>query len=252
VPRTIDLEAMARSVAKGDPPLAGLLRSEAAMRSSRRDADWWRQQWSAAACDLERRTWLFRALTAAQTQVVIHLAPEIDKAVEALTPNHFRAMEAAVRAFGHSSLARQVVLQDALRRAQVAYSGRALWLLRMVATEGSIEQIDKKLIGMFGALLVPGMGDRRAVMRVLGDRKTIPIDSLEGSRSALLAGDWAGSVRLGALKGASATQVLNHPEGWPLEVVGRAIQQAATQLAKVPSVGKLAERNHWFDPPDEG
>jgi len=81
--------------------------------------------------------------------------------------------------------------------------------------------------------------------------KTIPIDSLEHARSALPAGVLAGNVKLGAMKAATVKRVLAHPEAWPLEVVDRAIQQAAAQLSKLPSVGELAERNRWFDPADD-
>lgn len=159
-------------------------------------------------------------------------------------------MEAAVQAFQQSSLARTLVLQEALRRAQVTYSGRTLWLLRSVSTEGARDQIDKKLQGAFAELLTPGMGDRRPLMRVLGNHKTVPIDSLENARGVLPAGGWAGEVKLGAMKVATGKRVLEHPEAWPLEVADRAIQQSAAQLAKLPPVSELAVRHRWFDPAD--
>jgi hypothetical protein len=227
-----------------------LLRGEAEMRGNRKDTDWWRQQWRAATSEFEKRFWLFRVLAAAQTKVVIDLGAEIDQAVGALSPKHYRAMEAAVRAFQQSSLARGLVLQEALRLAQVTYSGRTLWLLRLAATEGSVEHIDRKLLDAFGELLVPGMGDRRSLMRVLGNHKTVPIDFLENARCVLPAGDWAGNVKLGAMRSATAKRVLERPEAWPLEVVDRAIQQSAAQLSKLPPVSELAQRNHWFDPPE--
>ena len=88
-------------------------------------------------------------------------------------------------------------------------------------------------------------------MRVLGNHKTVPINSLENARGVLHAGSWAGEVKLGAMKIATAKRVLEHPEGWPLEVVDRAVQQSAAQLAKLPPVSELAMRNRWFDPPGE-
>lgn len=251
LPVAMDLEGISRSVADVDPTLAGLLHDESEMRGNRREVAWWRQQWETASSELEKHCWLFRVLTAAQTQVVIDLGAEIDKAVAGMSPKHYRAMEAAVHAFQQSSLARQLVLQEALRRAQVTFSGRTLWLLRSVSTEGASEQIDKKLQGSFAQLLVPGMGDRRPLMRVLGNHRAVPIDSLENARAALPAGDWAGEVKLGALKVATAKRVLEHPEAWPLEVVDRAIQQSATQLSKQTPMSELAVRNRWFDSPEE-
>lgn len=251
VPIAMDLDGMARVVAKADPTLAKVLRGESEMRGSRKEVDWWRQQWGATTNDFEKRCWLFRILTAAQTQAVLDLGAEIDAATAGLSPKHYRAMEAAVQAFQQSSLARTLVLQESLRRAQVTYSGRTIWLLRLVSTEGAIEQIDKKMQGAFAELLAPGMGDRRPLMRVLGNRKTVPINSLENARGVLPAGGWADGVKLGAMNGATAKRVLEHPEAWPLEVADHAIQQSAAQLAKLPPVSELAVRHRWFDPPAE-
>ncbi|WP_157073147.1 hypothetical protein [Kribbia dieselivorans] len=250
VPIALDLDAIARVVVKADPTLAAVLRGESEMRGNRKKVDWWRQQWGATTNDFEKRCWLFRILTAAQTQAVLDLGAEIDSATAGLNPKHYRAMEAAVQAFQQSFLARKLVLHEAFRRALVTYSGRTLWLLRLVSTEGSIEQIDKKLQGTFAELQAPGMGDQRPLMRALGNRKTIPINSLENARGVLPAGGWADWVKLGAMNGATAKRVLEHPEAWPLEVADHAIQQSAAQLAKLSPVSELAVRYRWFVPAD--
>ena len=126
-----------------------------------------------------------------------------------------------------------------------------MWLLRLVSTEASQEQIDKKLAGVFDELLVAGMGDRRSLLGALGHGKTVRADSLKGTRALLPAGEWVSSIKLGALNIATAMDVLKYPEEWPVEIVGRAIQQAATQLSRLPSIAHLAEENRWLAPADE-
>ncbi len=68
-----------------------------------------------------------------------------------------------------------------------------------VVTDGSEGQLVKKLAGSYEELLEPGMGDRRSVMRLLGNEQTTKIDSLRGSRSNLPPGGRSGEVWLGSL-----------------------------------------------------
>ena len=121
----------------------------------------------------------------------------------------------------------------------------------MVATDGGAEQISKKLMDAHTDVLNGKYGDLRPLLRVLGSRKTLPLDSLEGTRTSLPAGDWVGQVKLGVLKAATAEKVLERPEEWPLDVVGRAIQHASVQITKLPPLGDLAERSRWFNPEDD-
>ena len=179
-------------------------------------------------------------------QVVLDLAVEIDAIAGSLSPKHFRAMEAAVKAFATSSLKREFSVGEALRLGQVKYSARALWLLRLVGTEGSVGHIDKKLATGFEPLLVPGMGDRRDVMRIVGADKTVKIDMLKGTRDVLPTGAWAGDIKLGAMKVVTAKGILERPDEWPIEIVRRAIQQASGQMNRMPSVTQLAESDKWF------
>ena len=248
VPAAVDLEAVARQSANADPMLADLLREEAEVRTRRNDTDWWRQRHTACESERDSRRWLFRVLTAAHTQVVIELHTEIDKAIADVAPKHYRALANALQAFQTSSVARTILVQEALRKGQVAYSVRALWLLRLVATDGSAEQIDKKLMDGHSDVLTGKHGDLRPLLRALGSRKTFPLDSLEGTRTSLPAGNRESHVKLGALKAATAKKVLTHPEEWPLEVVDRAIQDASVQLTKLPPLGDLADRSRWFEP----
>lgn len=246
IPATIDVADVARTVVSSDPGLAQVIQREAHLRANRGDSSWWQKDRDAAASELERRAWLHSVLTAAHTQVVLDLAVEIDKVAGALSAKHFRAMEAAVKAFATSSLKRELSVGEALRLGKVKYSARALWLLRLVATEGSVGHIDKKLATGFESLLVPGMGDRRDVMRIVGADKTVKIEMLKGTRDALPAGAWAGDIKLGAMKVVTAKGVLERPDEWPIEIVGRAIQQASGQMNRMPSVTQLAESDKWF------
>lgn len=246
-PNSVDVQAIAHSVVRTDPLLARLLQHEYEARSNRGNADWWRIACQRAGDELEHRSWLFSILTVAHSKVVVTLATEVDKAVADLAPKHYRAIEAALST---SPLGRRLVLQEELRKGQVSYSCRTLWLLRVVSTEGSQQQIDKKLVDAFRELLVAGMGDRRPLLRALG-HKTVKVESLKGTRE-LLHGAWASSIKLGVLNTATANDVLKHPEEWPVEIVARAIQQAATRLSRLPPLAQLAEENRWLEPADEG
>ena len=247
VPGSIDLAAVARSAA-GEPATAATVLHEEQVRAHRSDPAWWRSEWEAATSELDRRMWLFSILTSAHLAVALQHATEIDEATAALAPRHYRAMEAAVAAFMKSSHARELPLHEPLRRAQATFSGRSLWLLRIVATNGSEEQIVKKFADGYEELLQAGMGDRRPVMRLLGSKRTTKIDALRGSRSNLPPGGWAGEVKLGSMRAATATDVLQSPEDWPLEIVAKAIQVESAKVGRLPAIARVAADDRWFDP----
>jgi hypothetical protein len=246
LPGALDLGALARHVTKKEPSIASALQREEELRTHRSDPDWWRSQWQAASGELDRRSWLFSMLTAAHLSVVLQLAAEVNAAASALTPRHYRAMESALAAFMKSAQARQLTLHEPLRRGQVSFSGRSLWLLHLVATDGSGEQIEKKFAAAYEELLQPGMGDRRPVLRFLGQRKMTKIDGLKGSRDNLPPGAWAAEVKLGAMKAATVSDALQHPEEWPLEIVGKAIQAEVAKVSRQPPIARIAIEDRWF------
>ena len=244
LPNALDLGALARAVS--DEPAASAVKREGQVRAQRSDPDWWRSQWDAAMSDLDRRMWLFSILTTAHLAVVLKRAAEIDTATAGLSPRHYRAMESAIAAYMKSAHARELPLHEPLRRAQVSFSSKSLWLLRLVATDGSGEQIEKKFAARYEELLRPGLGDRRPVMHLLGQKKTIKVDGLRGSRNNLPPGAWAGEVKLGAMKSSTATDALQHPEEWPLEIVGRAIQAESAKVGRLPIIAGVAANDRWF------
>ena len=246
VPASVDLAEVIGALGVADAGLVGLVRREIDLRAHRGDADWWRNDRKAATTDLDLRTWLFSILTTARAQVVVGCAVEIDAVAGALTPKHFRSLEAALKAFAYTPLKREVSIRDALRLGKVSYSALALWLLRYVVGDTSVEQIDKKLVSNFADLLVPGMGDRRDLLRIVGETTTVKIESLKGTREVVPSGAWAGDIKLGAVTGAKAKEILTHPDEWPVEIVGRAIQQASANLNRLPSIASVAEANRWF------
>jgi hypothetical protein len=64
-------------------------------------------------------------------------------------------------------------------------------------------------------------------------------------------GAWAGDIKLGVMSAALAKDILTNPDRWPVEVVGRAIQQASQSINRLPSVVSVAKANRWFDPAKE-
>lgn len=249
LPSALDLDVVALNLENADALLVAAVTREAGLRANRGDTVWWRNDFEHAASVLDRRMWLYSALTAARAQVVIDCAKEIDAVAADLAPKHFRSLETAIEAFAQSPLKQKMFLHEPLRLGKVSYSARALWLLRGVVTDGSRDQVDKRLVPGFADLLTPGMGDRRAVIRIVGTAKTIKIQALKGTRDVVPPGAWAGDVKLGAISSALAKDILTSPGEWPVEVVGRAIQQAAQTLNRLASVASIAKASRWFDIP---
>jgi hypothetical protein len=246
VPAAVDLTAVAGLAA---PDLAAVLSAEAERRSNRGNTVVWRQQHGAAATSLDRRCWVFSVLAAAHTTVVTGLAEEIDAATADLAPKHFRCLEAAVAAFRSPGLSRELLLRDPLRLNQVRYSARSLWLLRVTASQSNLEQIDKKVAVNFTELLIPGMGDRRQVMRTLGT--AIRSDRLRGAREALPGVDWRVDNRTRSLTAAVTDQVLVEPDQWPVEIVGDAVRNATTRLSRLDTIAQVADEKRWFQTPEQ-
>lgn len=181
--------------------------------------------------------------------MVTGLAEEIDAATADLAPKHFRCLEAAVPAFRSPGLSRELLLRDPLRLNQVRYSARSLWLLRVTASQSSLEQIDKKVAVNFTELLIPGMGDRRQVMRTLGT--AIRSDRLRGAREALPGVDWRVDNRTRSLTAAVTDQVLVEPDQWPVEIVGDAVRNATTRLSRLDTIAQVADEKRWFQTPEQ-
>jgi hypothetical protein len=220
---------------------------EAEARQHRGDGDWWRGSLHAAVTDLDRRHWAFSLVTAAHTSVVVNLQSELNTLVDELSPKHYAALRASLQAQGKLSTGRMLALADPLRLKQVTPSDRVLWLIRVLASEASVEQIDKKLSAKIAPLLRPGSGDMRDLVRIVTPRR-INLNEFRGARLALPVGGWASSVKLGAISKASAEEILSEPDQWPGDVVQRAVEGIELRMAKgVPPLATVADANRWFD-----
>ena len=101
------------------------------------------------------------------------------------------------------------------------------------------------------------MGDRRPVLRMLGNKRTTQVEDLSGSRTDLAPGGRTGEVKLGSLRAAAAMEVLEHPEArrgagrgreqWPLEIVAKAIQVESAKIGRLPAVARVAADCRWLD-----
>jgi hypothetical protein len=167
-----------------------------------------------------------------------------------LAPKHFVVVREALKASKRSTVARELVLREPLRLRQVQFTPRMLWLLRIVATDATIEQIDKRLVDGPETLLQPGMGDMRDLLRIVGVNKTIPADSLRGRRSVLPPGGWASDVKLGAIRPKLADNILRTPDEWPADMVQRAAEQIARRISDAAKpLAAVAKADRWFEEP---
>ncbi|MGQ0776415.1 MAG: hypothetical protein ACT4NY_18645 [Pseudonocardiales bacterium] len=243
-----DLAAMAASLRPTHSDLATLLALEAAVLSNKGDTDWWRSRLFTCESLLEQRHWVFSLLKIARPQVVIDMADELKNQVDQLSPKHFVVVREALKASMRSTVVRKLVLQEPLRLKQVQFTPRVLWLLRVVATEATVEQIDKRLVDGFETLLQPGMGDMRDLLRIVGVTKTVRMDSLRGSRPVLPSGGWASDVKLGVIRPKLAYDILRTPDEWPADIVQRAAEQIARRMSDdTTPLAAIAKSDKWFE-----
>lgn len=249
LPRRLDLSTLEITVRSQQPELSARLKIEAEARANRGEASWWRNQLTAAATEAGQREWLFSVLASAHSQVVIDLASEINDSVSALSPKHFSAIHESLRNFRGLGVGRQLVLEDALRLNQVVLSARTLWLARVVATDGSAEQIDKRLTApALTDLLRAEPGDLRELVRIVGRGKKIPFATFGGHRAALPAGGWAGDLNIGVLSVKTSKEVLARPSDWPPDLVQRAVEHIERRLlSQLGTLAEVARSDSWFD-----
>lgn len=248
LPANLDLSALATLVRNQQPELVARLTAEAEARINRNDTSWWRKRMSTTSNDASKRELLFGLLACAHSQVVIDLASEMDDVVKALSPKHFTSVRDSLRNFRRLGLRHPLVLNDALRLKQITLCARSLWLVRVMATDGSVEQIDKRLSESFPDLLKSEPGDLRELTRVVGRGKSIPFNSFKGHRSALPSGGWASNVNIGAMRAGSPEVVLKAPADWPADLVQRAVEYVEKRLLnELSTVAELASAQSWFD-----
>lgn len=248
LPADLDLNTMATTVGSQQPEVSARLIAEAEARANRKNTDWWRTRFTTTTIDASKREWLFGLVTCAYTQVVIDLASELDSVVNSLSPKHVAAIRESLRNFRKLGHSHQLVLNETLRLNQVTLSARSLWLVRVVATDGSIEQIDKRLTGAFADLLKSEPGDLRELTRVVGSDKKIPFATFKGHRSALPSGGWASNINIGAMTAKTPEEVLKAPADWPADLVQRAVEQVESRmLTGLSTVAGVASTNGWFE-----
>lgn len=120
--------------------------------------------------------------------------------------------------------------------------------MRVVATDGSVEQIDRRLTEAFADLLNSEPGDLRELTRVVGGSKKIPFATFKGHRSALPSGGWASNINIGAMTGKTPEAVLKVPADWPADLVQRAVQHVEKRmLSGLSTMAEVAATNSWFE-----
>ncbi|SOJ56961.1 hypothetical protein MSIMFB_04439 [Mycobacterium simulans] len=247
VPADLDLQTLADRAGADEQTLATVALWEYGARSHTKDADWWHQSLSSCKSDLDRRHWVFSLLSIARPRAVLDVAPRLNEAVSALSPKHYAAIRNSLGWFMKSMVARELVFAEPLRLRQVEASPRALWLIRAVGTEATIEWADRRLETGFESLLQPGLGDMRPLLRAVGSRTTVKAKQLKHSRSVLPLGGWASDIKLGAPSLELAREILRNPDQWPGDLAQRAAEKIGTRLAsKASTLAATAKSDAWF------
>lgn len=246
-PADLDLQTVADRAGTEEPTLAAAAFKEHGARSHIRDAQWWEQWLASCESGLDQRHWVFSLLSTARPQVVLAVAPHLNKVTSALSPKHYVALHHTLGWFMKSSAARELVFAEPLRLQQVQASPRLLWLIRAVGTEATIEWTDRRLQTRFEPLLQPGLGDMRPLLRTVGTRTTVNAKQLRNSRTLLPRGGWASDIKLGALSFELAREILSAPDQWPGDLVQRAGEKIGTRLgSKASTLSATAHADAWF------
>jgi hypothetical protein len=251
LPLGADLATIANSFETTDELLAYMISVEATKRQNKANAEWWHS--AAVPCDgsLDRRDWVFSLLTVTRPKVIADVAEQLNAFVDGLEPKHYQSLWAALFRVGASPAASRQVLVEPIRLRQVEFSPRVLWLLRTIASDATKEFIDKRLTDSLAALLEPGLGDMRPLLRSVGTAKTVKVDTLRNTRAALPAGGWASDIKLGSISAQRAREVLQSPDNWPSDIVQRATETLAERIVNGNGpLAKVAADNNWF--PDTG
>ncbi|MFV0461346.1 MAG: hypothetical protein ACK5MT_21540 [Actinomycetales bacterium] len=247
LPIGVDIAAVAKTIRPEQAHLAVMLNLEAEARAHRNDTAWWRAQLSATSTPFATRHWLFSVLSCAHTQVVVDLAAEISETVDRLAPKHYRSLRTALVRFQTLGNSHKLVLYDPLRLNQVNFSPATLWLLRTVVTEASADQIDQRFPAAYPELLDSPVGDLRELTRFVGASKTIPFNSFRDHRAELPVGGWASDIKLGAMRGKVADEVLANPAAWPGDLVQRAVERVEEcLLVDLEPLAEVADNGDWF------
>jgi hypothetical protein len=250
LPPNTDPAALVAPLGPTQPVLATALALEAAARSNKDNTGWWFNRLSTGESLLDQQHWIFSLLVIGRPRVVVEMADELKEQVDQLLPKQFAAILQALKATMRSPVAYRLSLREPLRLQQVQLTPRVLWLLRIVATDATIEQIDKQLVEGFETLLQPGMGDMRHLLRMVGATKTIRVESLRGGRPALPSGGWASDVKLGVIRRKLAADILQAPDQWPADMVHRAAERIAKEASHgVKPLAAVAEADRWFEEP---
>lgn len=246
LPPTADMGAIVTRVGNQNDEVCCALTTEVERRAHRADSCWWQEAFEVAGSDFDRRDWLVAVLMTGQSQVLVDLANQLDDTVSTLTPEHYGFIYRALQKRA-SSTGRQVNLQQPIRRGQFTGSARLLWLLRSVVTDGSREQIDKKITpDVIQEAIKQRIFDLDALLHIAGQRKKLKIATLHGARELIQPFGSIQQANLGAMSTRLGSEILQCPHEWPRRIVELAIQQESAKLEELAPIGELAEVNRWF------
>lgn len=227
----------------GDTPPARLVQREAALRKGTLDLS------HSTVSDMEKRLpalWLFGVIARARNDALQQLAPGVNDAVESLSVNDFGILAAALRRYRESSAWRQSEAADALRLGKLKLSPRAMWLLGIVGSDATVEQVENRCARNIGELLRSGERRVDRVVALSSSNRKVPVDSLRGTRGWLHSGDIF-KLNLGMLSKKLAGEVMLDPGSWPKDVVRMAIDVTSSDLSNQRLIETVAKERHWFE-----
>lgn len=206
------------------------VRRHHAMRNGRGEAADWDAEFEAATTGQARALLTIDLLTYAHVGVLTALSGPVNDVVGLLSPKHYSAVDAALQR-GSRTLWGQLFIADAIRRNHARFSPRFLWLARTVASESSIEHIDKALADDVNASVADIAGiDMRAPIRHLAGSGKFKLATFKGRRPQLPVGGWASNIGTISLRKADYMSVLESPLDWPADLVHLAVQKASVDL----------------------
>ncbi|GAA1657593.1 hypothetical protein GCM10009806_28020 [Microbacterium flavum] len=245
VPARFDFEELGAFITTGI--VRDAFEIENLYRKNKAKLDWWRRTLESQTGSRDTALTAFAMFRHARADVIVKLAAELDAAINALDPRHYRALEGALLDGAAVASTRRVDLVDAFRLKQIDVSGPTLWLLWIVGTEAARDRIGRVLSGALAEILRAGLTDgRRPVAAAHGGRK-LKLEVFEGTRGVFASGANLNPNRLVSITPTQAKAMMRAPENWPTEIVQIAADRLATRAAETTAaLADVANSNRWF------
>ncbi|MFE4544614.1 HNH endonuclease [Arthrobacter sp. NPDC056727] len=245
-PNMIDLGSIATRTQT--TALSAAARAEADFRDNKADSAWWEDFFASTTQQRDISLGVLALLETAKSQVLVELAPTLNRVVRDLQIKRFRALEKALQRAATTHRVRALDLHEALRLRRVKMSGRVLWLISIIATDSTREWIPMHLETDLQDVFLAGTTEGHAVVAAAQTSHKLKVDMFKYARGAVQVDGWTGETRLASMSLKMAEAILQDPGQWPAELVQLAVERLSIRAAsRTRPLAEIAALHKWFN-----